>query len=62
MDYSASELKENIKKVIQYSQGIEEPKIDKLFDFWFENKRDIIEAMGGKTIYEIEEPFTFELP
>lgn len=61
MDYSASELKENIKKVIQYSQGIEEPKIDKLFEFWFENKRDIIEAMGGKIIYEVEEPFTFEL-
>jgi hypothetical protein len=61
MDYSASEVKESIRKVLAYSQGIEDPKIDKLFANWFDNKRDIIEAMGGNLIYEIEEPFTFEL-
>lgn len=61
MDYSASEIKENIRKVLKHSQKIEEPQIDKLFELWFDNKRDIIEAMGGKLIYEIEEPFTFEL-
>ena len=26
-------------------------------DAWFDAKRDIIEAMGGKLIYEIKEPF-----
>lgn len=61
MAYSASEIKESIKKVLAYSQGIEDPKIDKLFELWFDNKRDIIEAMNGNLIYEIEEPFTFEL-
>ena len=51
MDYSASEIKESIRKVLAYSQGIEEPKIDKLFANWFDNKRDIIEAMCGNLIY-----------
>ena len=54
-------IKEDFIKVIQHSQQIEDPKVDKLFDAWLDGKRDIIEAMGGKFIYEIEEPFTFEL-
>ena len=56
-----SKIKEDFIKVIEHSQNIKEPKVDKLFDIWFTNKRDIIEAMGGKLIYELEEPITFEL-
>lgn len=55
------EIKDNFIKVIQYSQGINEPKVDKLFDLWLENKQDIIEAFGGKYIYELPEKVSFEL-
>lgn len=56
------EIKEKFDKVIAYSQtGIIEPKTDKLFDLWADAKRDIIEAFGGKYIYEFPEKITFEL-
>lgn len=54
-------IKKDFIKVIQHSQNIEDPQVDRLFDIWLESKRDIIEAFGGKLIYEIEEPVTFEL-
>ena len=56
------EIKEKFDKVIVYSQsGIVEPKTDKLFELWADAKRDIIEAFGGKYIYEFPEKVTFEL-
>ena len=56
------EIKEKFDKVIVYSQsGIVEPQTDKLFDLWADAKRDIIEAFGGKYIYEFPEKVTFEL-
>lgn len=56
------EIKEKFDKVIIYSQhGIAEPKTDKLFELWADAKRDIIEAFGGKYIYEFPEKITFEL-
>ena len=45
------DIKEQFKKVISYSQGIENPVVDDLFEKWLEGKRDFIEAMGGKLIY-----------
>ena len=54
-------IKSDFIKVIQYSQGIEDPKVDKLFELWLNNKRDIIEVLGGKYIYEVPETFSFEL-
>lgn len=35
--------------------------VDELIDRWVEAKRDFIEAFGGKTIFEIDIPVTFEL-
>lgn len=56
------EIKEKFDKVIMYSQsGIDNPQTDKLFDIWAQSKRDIIEAFGGKYIYEFPEKITFEL-
>ena len=55
------ELKQQFKEVIKYSQGIENPKIDVLFTSWYNNKRDFIEAMGGKLIYEYPKKLTFHL-
>ena len=55
------EIQEKFNKVISYSQGIEDPKTDNLFSRWLENKRDFIEAMDGKRIWEWPEPVSFEL-
>lgn len=55
------EIQEKFNKVISYSQGIENPKTDKLFADWLEAKRDFIEAMNGKLIWEWPEPVYFEL-
>ena len=59
---------ENIKevqtlfnKVIAYSQNIENPETDDLFDRWLEAKRDFIELFGGKLIYEYPEKVYFEI-
>ena len=43
-----SKIKEDFDKVIQYSQGISEPKTDRLFDVWEECKKDFIELFGGQ--------------
>ena len=55
------EIKEQVKSVIQYSQGIEDPKVDKLIDDWYKAKEDFISMMGNKFIYEFPDTFTFTL-
>lgn len=56
------EIKQQFIRVIQHSQhGIEDPKIDNLFDEWMKNKQDIIEAFGGKFIYELPHTVKFEI-
>ena len=55
------EIQEKFNKVISYSQGIEDPKTDVLFSRWLESKRNFIEAMGGRLIWEWPEPVSFEL-
>lgn len=54
------EIKERFKEVISHSQGIDNPKVDGLFEQWKEAKAQIIEAMGG-LIYEYPEKVAFEL-
>ena len=54
-------IKKQFIRVIQHSQRIDEPKVDKLFDKWLDAKRDIIEAWGGKYIIEVPDPICFEL-
>lgn len=56
-----TEIKSQVYRVIQYSQNIPDPKVDELLDEWLEAKRDFIEIMGGKLIYEYPEPVSFEL-
>ena len=56
-----NKIKEDFIKVIEYSQGIIEPKVDKLFSTWEDKKSDIIKAFGGSLIYEVPEKITFEL-
>ena len=54
-------IKEDFDKVISYSQDIEFPKTDKLFELWKINKQYFFEAFGNKLIVEIDDKITFEL-
>ena len=56
-----SEIKQKFKEVIEFSQNIPDPQVDILFEQWLEAKRDIIEAFGGKLIYEVSVPVHFHL-
>lgn len=56
-----NKIRNDFSKVISHSQGIAEPKIDKLFDIWLENKSRYIELFDGKLIYEMPEPISFEM-
>ena len=55
------EIQEQFNSVIRYSQGIENPQTDKLFEDWLEAKRDFIELLDGKLIFEWPEKVSFEL-
>ena len=59
--YDLKQIQGKFNEVIQYSQGISEPKTDALFDKWLENKRDFIEVFGGELIYEFPQKVNFEL-
>ena len=41
------EIKQQVREVIRYSQGIENPQIDKLIEDWREAKRDLYLASEG---------------
>ena len=48
-----SKIKEDVVKVISYSQDIRNPKVDKLIDEWYLAKADFYELFGNKLIYEV---------
>ena len=54
-------IKEQFKKVISFSQGIDDPQVDELFNSWLNAKRDIIEAFDGALIKEVSVPVHFHL-
>lgn len=58
---NVNEIKSQFQKVIKFSQGIDEPIVDELFDKWLNAKRDIIEAFGGELIKEVPVPVHFHL-
>ena len=53
MSFNIEEIKNDFKNVIEYSQDIPNPKLNKLFDMWFENKKRFIEGFGNKLIVEL---------
>lgn len=55
------EVREQVAKVIEFSQDIPDPKVDELIDNWLEAKRDFIELFGGELIYEFPEKVSFEI-
>lgn len=52
------DIKQQFREVISFSQGIDDPKVDKLFDVWYEAKKKFIDRFGG-LVYEHPEPITF---
>jgi hypothetical protein len=55
------EIQRQFNKVIHFSQNIEDPKTDELFERWFRAKKYFIEAFGGSTILEIPYKISFKL-
>ncbi len=55
-----TDIKEQFKSVISYSQGIPDPQVDYLFREWREKKSRFITRFGG-LIYEWPEPIEFTL-
>ena len=56
-----NEIKSNVKDVVSYSQGIEDPKVNELIDNWYQAKKNIIALFGGKLIYTFSEKVVFHL-
>ena len=46
-------IKEQVARVVSYSQDIREPKVDQLLNSWYLAKSDFYELFGNKLIYEI---------
>lgn len=61
MQFNLREVQEQFNKVITYSQDIENPKTNELFADWLEAKRDFIEKMDGRLIYELPGKVSFEM-
>lgn len=53
-------IKEQFCEVIRHSQAIPEPKVDKLFEDWYNAKKKFIDRFGG-LIYEWPTPVEFTL-
>ena len=54
------DIKKQFDEVITYSQGIDEPKTQELFERWYAAKRPFISLFGG-LIYEVPQTVSFEL-
>lgn len=54
-------IQEQFNRVIEYSQGIDEPRTNMLFEIWEEKKKVFIEGMGGELIYEYPLPISIEM-
>ena len=53
-------IKEQVRRVVQYSQNIPDPQVDELIDKWFDAKRDFMEVFDGP-IWEYPFPVTFHI-
>lgn len=51
-ELNLNEIKEQVKRVISYSQDMNNPKVDKLINIWYNNKKDIYDIFNHKLILE----------
>lgn len=58
-----NKIKTQVAEVLKYSQDFKfnEPKVDALIEDWYEAKKDFIDIIGEKLIYEYPEPICFEM-
>lgn len=63
MQFDMDEIKAQFKRVIEYSQNItvDDASVNDLFQRWYMNKKEFIEAMGGNLTLTIPDSITFEL-
>lgn len=54
-------IQDQFNEVIKYSQGIENPQTDKLFEIWSKRKWGFWDSMDKKLIYEFPQPVTLEM-
>lgn len=59
--YDIETIKQQFAKVISFSQGIEHPKVDELFQIWETNKQKWIDKFKGELIIELPLKVTFNL-
>lgn len=55
-----NKIKSQFDHVLEHSQGIVNPKTEKLFETWESHKKHIVDRLGG-LIYEIPEEFVFAI-
>lgn len=55
------EIQDAFNKVLQYSQGFNDPNTDKLFEDWKQSKQYFIDKFGGKLIWQSPEKVYFPL-
>jgi hypothetical protein len=58
---NVDDIKKKFRQVIRYSQDIENPKVDELFERWQEAKKNFIHIFDNKLIYTYPDKVTFEL-
>lgn len=61
MYYNIEEIKDQFKRVLEWSQNIKDPKVDQLFDDWHEAKKDFIKRFDGRLIVELPHKVSFSL-
>jgi hypothetical protein len=57
-----TKIKEQVAQVLKYSEGVDiNVETNSLIDMWYNAKKDIIDAWGGKFIIEIPTKVKFQL-
>lgn len=59
--FDIEDIQNAFNEVISYSQDIEDVQSTNCLMKWFENKKDLIKAMGGNLIYTVPNKVTFDL-
>lgn len=60
-NFNKTELKEQVKRVIEYSQDIDNPLVDDLIEKWYIAKKDFIKLFDGNLIYSTPDKITIDL-
>lgn len=55
------QIKDQVSRVVEYSQEITDAKVDTLIDQWKEAKRDFLELFHGEPIFEFPNKVSFEI-